>query len=118
MSISSILQTQWADYSRIHANRANFLVHLMTAPIFMGGTVAFFWGFCALSLTLSVAGLFAMIVAIAAQGWSHKKERNAPAPFTSRANAFARIILEQWITFPRYVAYRLWRVMRQMTPET
>lgn len=112
MSISNILHTQWADYSRIHANRANFIVHLMTAPVFMGGTVAFFWSFCALSLTLSLVGFFAMIAAIAAQGWSHKKEANAPAPFTSRGNAFARIILEQWITFPRYVAYRLWCALR------
>lgn len=110
MFIPDILRTQWADYSRVHANRANFVVHLLTAPVFMAGTVAFFWGFCALSISLSLAGLLAMMGAIAAQGWGHKKESEPPAPFTSRANAFARIILEQWVTFPRYVLYRALRL--------
>lgn len=105
MSISDILHKQWADYPRVHATRANFVVHLLTAPVFMGGTVAFFWGFCAVSVTLSVAGLLAMIGAVAAQAWGHKKEGQPPAPFTSRTNAFARIILEQWVTFPRYVLH-------------
>jgi len=112
MPIQQILRTQWADYSRVHASGANFVVHLLTAPVFMAGTIAFFWGFCALSATLSLAGIAAMMAAVAAQAWGHKKESNPPAPFTSRSNAVARIFFEQWVTFPRYVAHRVWRGLR------
>ncbi|HLT99799.1 MAG TPA: terminase [Burkholderiaceae bacterium] len=105
MSLTHILRTQWADYSRVHANGANLMVHALTAPVFMAGTVVFFWGFCALSPLLSLGGVFAMIVAVVAQGWGHKKESQPPAPFTSRGNAIARIFLEQWVTFPRYVVH-------------
>lgn len=106
MSIPSVLSTQWTGYSLVHANRANFVVHLVTVPIFMAGTVAFFWGLFAWSALVSLAGIFAMMAALAAQGWGHRQEANPPAPFTSRANAFARIMLEQWVTFPRYVLHR------------
>ncbi|HLU00164.1 MAG TPA: terminase [Burkholderiaceae bacterium] len=112
MSFLQLLRTQWADYPHVHANGTNLLVHLLTAPVFMAGTVAFFWGFCALSITLSAVGLIAMVAAIMAQGWGHTHEARPPAPFTGRANAFARIFLEQWVTFPRYIAYRLGRALR------
>lgn len=109
MSMSSLLRTQWADYPHTHADRLNFLVHLLTVPVFMAGTTAIFWGFCVSSMALSVAGLAAMIAALAAQAWGHRRESTAPAPFTGPGNAFARLVLEQWVTFPRYVLRRLSR---------
>src|SRR5690606_3232582 len=95
-----------------------FVVHMLTTPVFMAGTVAFFWGFCALSIALSLTGLLAMTAAIAAQAWSHKKESEVPVPFASRTAAFARIILEQWVTFPRYVAHRTSLALRCGSADT
>lgn len=106
MSISSILRKQWADYPQIHSTRVNFIVHLITVPVFMAGTVALFWGLCVASISLFVLGVLAMMVALAAQGWGHKQEPQAPAPFTSKANALGRLLLEQWVTFPKYVLHR------------
>ncbi|WP_442593716.1 Mpo1-like protein [Parapusillimonas sp. JC17] len=107
MAVSSILRTQWNDYPQVHASRTNFMVHLATVPVFMAGTVIFFWGVCVFSLTPALAGLLAMMAALGAQGWGHRQESRPPAPFTSPGNALVRLMLEQWVTFPRYAWLRI-----------
>ncbi len=108
MTMLSILRTQWRDYPNAHANRINFVVHLICVPMFMMGTTAFFFGLYTLSIAMSLTSLVAMVAAIAIQGWGHSKEASGPTPFTSRANAFVRIFLEQWVTFPGYVLCLAW----------
>jgi hypothetical protein len=47
------------------------------------------------------------------QGREHGQEAVPPEPYTSPLNAVARILLEQWITFPRFVLSGGWaRAMR------
>ena len=104
-----ILRRQWLDYPKAHANRANFLVHLIFVPVFMAGTIALCLGLHAWSLATSLAGLMAMGLAMAIQGWGHRREALPPEPFTSGANALVRILLEQWLTFPAYVLFLVWK---------
>ncbi|MCC2595098.1 terminase [Pusillimonas sp. MFBS29] len=111
MSLQQVLRTQWDGYQCTHATRANFVVHLTTVPVFMAGTLGFICGAVTLSMGYCVLGLFAMAVAMAAQAWGHKHEAHSPAPFTSRSNAFARIFLEQWVTFPKYALHAAWRTL-------
>ena len=113
MSFLTVLRTQWHDYQHTHAARANLVVHLLTVPVFMAGTAALLCGAATLSSGYCVMGLLAMVLAMAAQGWGHKKETHPPAPFTSRTNAFVRIFLEQWVTFPRYAAQMAWCTFRR-----
>lgn len=113
MSLQQVLRTQWDGYQCIHASHTNFVVHLITVPVFMAGTVAFFWGAATLSISYCLIGLFAMMVTVATQGWGHKQEVCSPSPFTSRANAFMRIFLEQWVTFPKYALHIAWRALSQ-----
>jgi len=40
---------------------------------------------------------------VVAQGRGHKLETTAPAPFRGPADVAARLFVEQWITFPRFV---------------
>jgi hypothetical protein len=47
-------------------------------------------------------------VSIALQGRGHRGEPVPPVPFSSSGNALARIFLEQWITFPRFVLSGGW----------
>ena len=103
----SLLSKQWSEYSRIHSTRANFVAHLITVPIFMAGSVAVLWGLCTASFMVFAFGLLGMMAALAVQGWGHKQERQPPSLFTSKWNALARIVLEQWVTFPRYVLHKL-----------
>jgi hypothetical protein len=42
------------------------------------------------------------------QGSGHKKELNAPVPFTDLWNIFGRIVLEQFYSFPRFVLSGCW----------
>lgn len=107
--VTDILRRQWLDYPKTHANRMNFMVHLIFIPVFMAGTVSLCFGLYALSLAASLAGLAAMGLAMAIQGWGHRQEALPPEPFTSGVNALIRILLEQWLTFPAYVLCLMWK---------
>ncbi len=112
-----LLATQWRQYSTAHRDRTNLLVHAVTAPVFLAGTCALAaspWAAPgAWKLAVAGAGLVAMMVAMAAQGRTHRREERAPAPFRGPRDVAARILAEQWITFPRYVLSgafaRAWR---------
>jgi hypothetical protein len=75
----------------------------VTVPIFMLGTLALLTGLVTLRWPLALAGLLALPLAVAAQGRGHALERVAPIPFAGPRDVVARIVVEQWITFPRFV---------------
>jgi hypothetical protein len=43
------------------------------------------------------------VVAVVAQGRGHAGEPQAPIPFRHAGDAVARIVCEQWITWPRFL---------------
>jgi hypothetical protein len=107
-----LLAWQWAGYRDFHQDRANLILHVVSQPLFVGGTLAL------LSLPLSgiyvgLAGLAAMIVAVAVQGRGHRRETNPPLPFRGPLDVVARLFAEQFVTFPRFVLSgglaRAWR---------
>ena len=55
-----------------------------------------------------IVALAVVIVAAAAQGSGHKHEPNPPAPFRSPLDIVARLVVEQFITFPRFVLSGGW----------
>jgi len=110
-----LLAWQWRLYGNAHRDRANLVLHLATVPLFLGGTVALALA-PAVRPWLAAIGLAAMGAAIALQGRGHHREQQAPSPFRGPRDAVARIFLEQWITFPRFVLSggfgRAWRADR------
>jgi len=108
-----LLSRQWSDYGRVHRDRRNLLLHLVTAPIFAASSVAVVlapWT----HLWLAPLGLALMLLVVALQGGGHKLEGAAPAPFRDRLDIVLRIVAEQWITFPRYVlSGAFFRAIRQ-----
>lgn len=105
------LASQHSQYGRVHRDRRNLVLHALTVPLFMAGTIA-------LALAwrwhwLAAIGPLAMLVAMAFQGRGHALEHEAPAPFRGPLDVAARIFAEQWVTFPRYVVgggfARAWR---------
>jgi hypothetical protein len=110
-----LLAWQWRLYDNAHRDRANLAVHLTTVPLFLAGTVAVVLA-PAVRPWLAAVGIAAMGAAIALQGRGHHREENAPSPFRGPRDAVARIFLEQWITFPRFVwsggFARAWRAAR------
>jgi hypothetical protein len=107
-----LLAWQWSLYPDGHRDRRNLLVHVLTVPVFMLGS-------CAVALApfvngwLGLGGAIGMTTAMALQGRTHGLEATPPVPFRGPLDVLARIFVEQWITFPRYVLCgglgRAWR---------
>jgi hypothetical protein len=107
-----LLQWQWALYRDGHADRRNLALHVASVPFFLLGSCAVVLA-PLLSAWLALAGLGAMVGAVAVQGRGHRLEAIKPVPFRSPFDAVARLFVEQWITFPRFVLRgdlaRAWR---------
>ena len=118
MSISELLRWQWEGYPRYHQSRANLLIHIAAVPLFMAGTVALVGAIVRLSLVALAVGLGCVVVAVVLQGRGHRQERVPPEPFTGPLNFIARLFLEQWVTFPRFVLSGGWgaALRRQLVP--
>lgn len=107
-----LLAWQYALYPDNHTDRRNLVLHVLTVPFFCSGTASI----ASAAFTawwLAPAGLGAAAVAVALQGRGHKLEPRPPVPFRGPLDVLARIFVEQWITFPRFVLRggfaRAWR---------
>jgi hypothetical protein len=109
------LAWQWALYPDGHTDRANLVLHALMVPLFLAGTLALLAS-PVLGARLAACGAASMVVAVAAQGRGHKREKVAPVPFRGPLDVVARLFLEQWVTFPRFVLTgafaRAWRTQR------
>jgi len=114
MRDTSLLRRQWSGYGRNHQDPRNLLLHILAVPLFMAGTLLLIAGIWRASLALGGLGLAGAVVSMALQGRGHRLERHAPEPFAGPGDAVARILAEQWISFPRYVlSGRWWRALRR-----
>ena len=98
-----LLAWQWKRYPPFHRNHTNLLVHALTAPIFVAGTLALAVSPFVQSLSLGLGGLGAMLGVMVLQGRTHRAEQVRPAPFRGPLDVAQRIFVEQWFTVPRYV---------------
>lgn len=102
-----LLAWQWASYSAAHRNRRNLVIHALTEPLFLLGCLAIPASFIS-SWWLAPAGVAALLGTLVAQGRGHALETGRPAPFRGPADFIARLVVEQWITFPRFVLSGRW----------
>jgi hypothetical protein len=107
-----LLAWQWRHYPENHRNRKNLLLHIVSVPMFLSGTLSVVAAFATLSWH-GLFGLVAMGATVAIQGAGHRSETNPPIPFRGPLDAAMRLIVEQWVTFPRFVLTggfaRAWR---------
>jgi phage terminase small subunit len=109
VALFQLLHWQWNGYPRYHRSRTNLLVHIVAVPLFWLGSVALIAALCGGSLSLVAFGVASLLGSLALQSRGHNLEENPPEPFTNPANAVARILLEQWVTFPRFVLSGGWQ---------
>jgi len=115
--IPGLLAWQWEGYARYHQSRTNLLMHIVMVPLFLAGNLALVVGVIRLSWIEAASGIACMIVSIALQGRGHAGEPVPPVPFSGPGNALARIFLEQWVTFPRFVVSSGWLGAMRKAPE-
>jgi Protein of unknown function (DUF962) len=103
-----LLEWQWSDYAAKHQNRLNLLLHIVTVPFFLIGTLILLCAAITVSVAAAAAGAVCMIGALAAQGRGHRLEPETPVPFDGAADFVSRFFVEQWVTFPRFVLSGGW----------
>ena len=117
MNVAELLRWQWDGYPRVHRSRTNLIIHIVMVPLFVLGNLSLVVALLLRSLTLGTVSLLGIVVSVVLQGRGHKQELVPPEPFTGPANAVARIFLEQWVTFPRFVMSGKWfRALRGTRP--
>lgn len=118
MTASELLQWQWDGYSQYHQSRTNLLLHIVVVPLFLIGSVGFIVALFQASWLGTVVALGAVVVSVVAQGRGHAIESVPSVPFTSKFNAVQRVLLEQWVTFPRFVISGRWaRALRNASAD-
>lgn len=100
----NFLAWQWSDYPAKHRRPANLVIHLGAVPLFMLGCVLALVGLLALAPAKIAWGLGMMVASVVLEGIGHRLEPERPAPFEGFADFLKRFFVEQWVTFPRFVA--------------
>lgn len=107
-----LLAWQFRNYSKGHRDRRNLALHAATAPFFIAGTLAVVLATFT-SLWLLVFAAPALVLPLVLQGRGHRLEATPPSRFLGPGDFAARLLAEQWLTFPRYVLSggfaRAWR---------
>jgi hypothetical protein len=108
-----LLHWQWKGYPRYHASRVNLLLHIVVVPVFLASNVALLFAITRGAWLWALLAIAVAVASIVVQGIGHRREPVPPEPFTSPFNAIARILCEQWVTFPRFVlSGGWWRALR------
>ena len=118
MNIRELAEWQWEGYSNFHGSRLNLVIHIIAVPLFVGANVLLVFAMAQLEWVRAASFLLVMMLAFAVQGFGHFKETTASIPFKGPADALSRIFLEQWFTFPRFVATGQWVVAMRDAPKS
>ena len=94
---------QWADYHRFHQDQGNLRLHYVAVPLFWLGIAMLIATVVVGAWIWAPAGLVLAVLSLVLQGRGHRREAVPPIPFSSPANAIGRLLMEQFVTFPRYV---------------
>jgi len=108
MGIGELSRWQWDGYPQYHRSRPNLLIHIVAVPLFLLGTVALLAAIMQLSLWLLIVAAGCVGASLALQGRGHRLEPVPPEPFSGPVNFVSRLLLEQWVTFPRFVFAGSW----------
>lgn len=103
-----LIQWQWDGYTEFHRSRLNLLMHIVLVPGFICANLYLIFSLINNNYLLALLSFGGMGLSIALQGVGHKQEPQPSIPFTSPLNAVSRLLVEQWINFPRFVLTGGW----------
>ncbi|HGN3061927.1 DUF962 domain-containing protein [Pseudomonas aeruginosa] len=109
----NLLAWQWRGYAANHRNPTNLVLHLIAVPLFIVAAILLLGGLFGLDLLQVVLGVIGIGAGLVIQAKGHALEEQAPEPFSDRRDAVSRLLVEQFVTFPRFVLsgawWRAWR---------
>lgn len=108
-NLSTLLQWQWSSYSKAHQNKTNLVIHVFAVPLFVAAIFGIAIAIFRFSLLLGVVSLAAGILSLALQKKGHSFEENQPPSFKGFGDFLLRLLVEQFITFPRFLFTGEWR---------
>jgi uncharacterized membrane protein YGL010W len=107
-----IMAWQWRTYARNHRDRVNLLLHFVAVPMFIASVLAVVHGLVYRLWFATAIAFAAMVFAFVLQAVGHKRETEQPIPFDGPFDFIARVFIEQFITFPRFILSGGW--LRQL----
>ena len=99
---------QWRGYADTHRHPTNLTLHLLAVPLFILAALLLLDGVFSLSLTSIAIGVIGLVAALGLQRHGHRLEKQAPEPFANRSDAVSRLVMEQFVTFPRFLFSGAW----------
>lgn len=108
MRLGELAAWQSRDYALYHQSRRNLLLHIVAVPLFLVGNALALGALLVQAWALAAGAALLSLAAFAVQGLGHKGEAVPPVPFKGPGEAVARIVVEQWVTFPRFVLSGGW----------
>ncbi|MDR8014240.1 Mpo1-like protein [Ectopseudomonas guguanensis] len=109
----NLLAWQWRHYADQHKHPTNLLLHLIAVPLFLLSLVVLLIGLWQLRFVPLALGIIGLIASLALQAHGHRLEQQPAEPFSGKRDAVKRLLLEQCVTFPRFLFsggwWRAWR---------
>jgi hypothetical protein len=96
------------DYPKFHQDRVNLAIHLVAVPMFVAGALSTLTLLATMHWVQAGAAALVPALAFAAQGVGHRCEPNPPVPFAGPGDFVARVVLEQFFRFWRYLLTGGW----------
>lgn len=103
MRINELIARQWNDYETFHQSPKNLVIHLIAVPLFWFGLIGAASALYASSLFAALVCAKLAVTSLGLQAYGHRHEPVPATPFAGPADAIARLLTEQLITFPRYL---------------
>ncbi|MNE43768.1 hypothetical protein D3C80_1379620 [compost metagenome] len=86
------------------------MLHLIAVPLFILAFLLIVSGVFSLNLGNVAIGIVGLLAALGLQRHGHSLEAQASEPFSDRKDAVSRLLVEQFLTFPRFLfSGRWWR---------
>jgi hypothetical protein len=95
------------DYAGVHQHWGNILIHVLSVPFFMAGTLIGSLKLLSGDWLGVTASIIVAVMAFALQGIGHKLEENAPLPFKGPLDMIRRIFAEQFYRFWIFLVMKL-----------
>lgn len=105
---SDFLQWHWSIYSKAHQSKTNLVIHVFAVPLFVAAMFGIAIAVFQFSLLLGAISLAAAILSLVLQKKGHALEQNQPPTFAGIWDFLCRLLVEQFITFPRFLFTGEW----------